>query len=253
MPASFGSNIASLKAQRQLGIVSTEVSSVFERLSSGQRINRASDDAAGLAVVSSLQNNRRVFTQGIRNYNDGISLLNIADGAVEQLSSITIRLKELAEQAANGTYGVNQRKALDAEGQALSKEYFRIARSTTFNGRGIFFAEFGELRLQGGYGASGGIQSGLGGAIGTGNFSAAGTYATETGSSSGTSRATSLGDLNGDGNLDLVTAGYSDSAGGGYATVRLGTGNGSFGSATSYATKRRILEIIRRRSRRFRQ
>lgn len=222
MSLSLGSNISSIKAQRQLGNVSIEVSTVFERLSSGQRINKSSDDAAGLAVVSSLQNNRRVFTQGIRNYNDGISLLNVADGAIEQLSGIAIRLKELAAQAANGTYGVNQRKALDAEGQALSKEYFRIARSTTFNGRGVFFAEFGELRLQGGYGANGGIQSGLGGAIGTAGFG--------TGSSlSGFSSDIALGDLNGDGLLDLVTGE------GGGATVRFGNGSGGFSQATAYA------------------
>ena len=227
MSISFGSSIGSLKAQRQLGKVSAEVSTVFERLSSGQRINKASDDAAGLSVVSSLQTDRRVFTQGIRNYNDGISLLNVADGAIEQLSTIVIRLKELAEQAANGIYGVNQRKALDAEAQDLSREYFRIERTTTFNGRGVFFAEFGELRLQGGYGTTGGIQSGLGGAIGTGSFGADTSY-TEVGTN--VSTAISLGDLNGDGILDLVDAGY------GIARVRLGTGSGTFGAATSYTS-----------------
>jgi flagellin-like hook-associated protein FlgL len=163
-----------------------------------------------------------------------MSLLNIADGALEQLGGITIRLKELAEQAANGTYGVKQRKSLDAEAQALSKEYFRIVRSTTFNGRGVFFAEFGDLRLQGGYGTNGGIQSGLGGAIGTGKFEVGVSYATETLSSN----SVAVGDLNGDGLADLVTAGLTDGPfSDGYVTVQLGNGDGSFAAAASYTTE----------------
>jgi len=230
LAVSLGSNIASLGAQRRLAEGTSSLSRTFERLSSGQRINRASDDAAGLAIADSLHANSRIFNQGVRNLNDGLSLLSIADSAIENLSSIMIRLEELAEQAANGTYGVQQRKALDAEAQALSKEYLRIARSTTFNGRGLLVSGFGELRLQGGYGVAGGIQSGLGGAIGTGSFGGSASYTTE----SQRSYALVLGDLNGDGILDLVTAGDS---GPGMATVRLGTGNGLFGTATSYATE----------------
>ncbi len=230
MAVSLGSNIASLGAQRRLAEGTSSLSRTFERLSSGQRINRASDDAAGLAIADSLHANSRIFNQGVRNLNDGLSLLSIADSAIENLSSIMIRLEELAEQAANGTYGVQQRKALDAEAQALSKEYLRIARSTTFNGRGLLVSGFGELRLQGGYGVAGGIQSGLGGAIGTGSFGGSASYTTE----SQRSYALVLGDLNGDGILDLVTAGDS---GPGMATVRLGTGDGTFGTATSYGAE----------------
>jgi len=227
----IGSNITSLNAQRRLNEASASLSKTFERLSSGLRINSASDDAAGLAISSTLNSDRKVFLQGVRNLNDGISLLNVADGALEQLSNITTRLKELAEQAANGTYGAAQRKAIDTEAQALSKEYFRIERSTKFNGKGIFFAEFGKLRLQAGFGTTGGIESGLGGAIGTGSFSTATSYAMETNSS----YAVELADLNGDGNLDMVTAGQVN-GGAGYSFVRLGTGDGSFGAATSYAS-----------------
>jgi len=146
MPITIGSNIESLRAQRQLSKASTELGSVFERLSSGMRINKASDDAAGLSIATSLNSDRRVFTQGIRNFNDGISLLNVADSAVDSLSNIVLRLKELAEQSANGTYSHTQRKALDKEAQSLSKEYLRVAQSTKFNGLNLFGGSLGEIR-----------------------------------------------------------------------------------------------------------
>ena len=88
MPITIGSNIASLGAQRQLGKVNESLSSTFEKLSSGLRINKASDDAAGLAIASSLQTNVRVFTHAVRNVNDGVSALNIAEGSLTQLSNI---------------------------------------------------------------------------------------------------------------------------------------------------------------------
>ena len=108
MAVNLGSNISSLRSQRMLSLSSEKLSSTFERLSSGQRINKASDDAAGLAIADNLRTKSRVFTQGVRNVNDGISLLNIADGAVSQLTNITTRLTELAEQAANGIFGMTQ-------------------------------------------------------------------------------------------------------------------------------------------------
>lgn len=225
----IGSNIASLNAQRQLGKVSSDVSNIFERLSSGLRINKASDDAAGLAVATGLNLNSRVFTQGVRNLNDGTSLLNIADGAVSQLSNIMVRLKELAEQSANGTYGLAQRKALDTEAQALSKEYSRIIQTTKFNGQAVLSGNFGQLRLQAGFGVAGGIQSGLGGAVGTGSFGDSTSYSTGT---TGSTKAVALGDLNGDGVLDMVTVGGPQN--GDYVTVRLGNGNGTFGSSISF-------------------
>ena len=227
----IGSNISALRATRKVAEATSALSRTFERLSSGQRINRASDDAAGLAIAESLKANSRVYTQGIRNFNDGLSLLSIADGAVEQLSGITTRLSELAAQAANGTYSSSQRKALDAEAQALSKEFFRIARATAFNGVSLFSGDLTQLRLQGGYGVEGGIASGLGGAIGTGTFRGATSTATVADTTSGLS----LGDLNGDGILDLVTA--SSPFGVGYATVHLGRGDGSFGAGTSYTAE----------------
>ena len=135
MSITVGSNIASLRGQRQLSRSSDELSSVFERLSSGQRINRASDDAAGLAISESLRAGSRVYQQAVRNLNDGISFLAIAEGSLNSLRDIVTRQQELAEQAANGVYGSKQREAIDAEGQALSDEFARITRSTEFNGR----------------------------------------------------------------------------------------------------------------------
>ncbi|MCO6431169.1 MAG: VCBS repeat-containing protein [Deltaproteobacteria bacterium] len=230
MPITIGSNISSLKAQRRLAENSSHITSTFERLSSGQRINRASDDAAGLAIADSLRSNRAVFTQGVRNLNDGISLLSIADSAVQNLSSIVIRLKELAEQAANGSYGSKQRAALDSEAQTLADEYLRIAQSTTFNGRQLFSADFGELRLQGGFGIDGSILSSLGGAAGLGTLGSR--TLLDLGNGSQNTEEVRLADLNGDGFLDMVTG--VDDGSDGHIGISFGDGSGTFGTETTY-------------------
>ena len=225
MSVRIGSNIQSLSAQRKLGEATSRLSQVYERLSSGQRINRASDDAAGLSVADKLSLNRRVYNQGVRNINDGISALQIADSAVENLSTIVTRIRELAEQAANGTFSSTQREAIDEEAHALSKEYFRVARSTQFNRRKLFDGTLPEgLRLQAGFGGNGSIQSSLGGVMGDGTFGGSSNYAAGDGAAS-----VALGDLNGDGILDMVTA----NAGSNNASVMLGNGDGSFAAASS--------------------
>lgn len=152
MSISIGQNIASLRARRQLFRSSNELSQVFERLSSGQRINKASDDAAGLAIADSLNANARVFNQGIRNLNDGLSLLNIADQAISTLSRIVERQLELAEQAANGIYTSNQRDALQAEADELAEEYSRILESTNFNDIDLLSSGVDDITLQAGNG-----------------------------------------------------------------------------------------------------
>jgi flagellin len=134
VPITINSNIASLKAQRSLGLSSEALSRTFERLSSGQRINRASDDAAGLAIADSLRASQRVASVAIRNANDGISTIAIADGALGQIGGVLSRLAELAEQSANGVYSTTQRSALQNEFVALSSEIERIAVTTVFNG-----------------------------------------------------------------------------------------------------------------------
>jgi flagellin len=134
VPITINSNLASLKGQRLLAQSSESLARTYEKLSSGQRINRASDDAAGLAIADSLKATQRVASVGVRNANDGISTIAIADGALGQIGNVLTRLAELAEQSANGTYSTSQRSALQNEFNALASEIERIAVTTTFNG-----------------------------------------------------------------------------------------------------------------------
>lgn len=134
MPISLGSNVSSLKAQRTLALSSEALAKTYERLSSGQRINRASDDAAGLAIADSLRATSRVATVAIRNSNDGISTIAIADSALGEIGNVLSRLAELSEQSANGVFSTTQRSALSNEFVALASEVERIATTTSFNG-----------------------------------------------------------------------------------------------------------------------
>ena len=134
MAITIGTNIASLQAQRRLANATEALGSTYERLSSGQRINKASDDAAGLAIADSLRASQRVATVAIRNANDGISVVAIADGALGQIGNVLTRLAELAEQSANGVFSTLQRSALQNEFTALGSEIERIAVTTQFNG-----------------------------------------------------------------------------------------------------------------------
>jgi flagellin len=134
MAVTIGSNIASLQAQRRLSTATDALGRTFEKLSSGQRINRASDDAAGLAIADSLRADQRVATVAIRNANDGISTIAIADSALGQVGNVLSRLAELAEQSANGVFSPTQRSALSNEFVALASEIERIAITTEFNG-----------------------------------------------------------------------------------------------------------------------
>lgn len=200
MGITIGSNIASLNAQRQLGKSTDKLSSIYERLSSGQRINKASDDAAGLAISDSLKADTRVFTVAIRNVNDGLSLLNVAQGALTQLSTIATRQLELAEQSANGTYSLTQRKAIQTESDALTREYKRIVESTEFNDLKLVDGSMIQgLRIQAGYGTDGSLSLALGDKlaryVGTGQF-------TQVGATQGAGGFHLAGDFNGDGKQD---------------------------------------------------
>lgn len=130
-------NIASINAQRNLADTTQRLQKSLQRLSSGLRISRASDDAAGLAISEGFRAEIRGLAQASRNANDGISLLQIAEGALNETSNLLIRMRELAIQAANGTLGSSERDTIEAEFQDLSSEITRIANVTTFNGIAI--------------------------------------------------------------------------------------------------------------------
>lgn len=162
---SFASNISSLKAQRQLSVASEKISNISTRLSTGQRINKASDDAAGLALSGSLKARKIISERSVKNLGDGISILNVADGALEQMSSILTRLQELAQQGANGSYSRSQRDALQGEASALQSEFNRIIRSTNFNGNSVLTGESARVVLQAGFGTEGTLTMQIGAAV----------------------------------------------------------------------------------------
>ena len=135
MPVRIFNNIPSLNAQRLLGINNDRLAISVERISSGLRINRAADDTAGLAISDALRSDIRVLRQAIRNANDGISLINVTEGALNEQSSILIRLRELSSQASTGTVGSVERQTIQLEFDALRLEIDRITNTTAFNGQ----------------------------------------------------------------------------------------------------------------------
>ena len=223
---SIGTDILSLKAQRSLSQSSDSLARTFARLSSGQRINTASDDPAGLAVSSTLQVQRRVHTQAVRNSNDAISALNVTEGALGALKTILIRQKELATQAANGVYTLAQRQALDAEANALASEFNRVVGSTQFNGINLFSGD--TLMVQCGVDGSALSQLSVAGAsqimqnVGDGTFQAV--HSVLVGSQNYLAPAT--GDFNGDGKLDWTASNK----------VFFGAGDGTYSSSISFST-----------------
>lgn len=126
-------NIASINAQRNLGVSTAQLEGSVARLSSGLRITRAADDAAGLGISETLRAQIRSINQAVRNANDGISLLQIADGGAEGIGNLLARMRELAEQSASGILGSNERSFLDQEFVALRSEIDRISAVTEFN------------------------------------------------------------------------------------------------------------------------
>lgn len=127
-------NLMAANAARNLNTAYGALSTSTERLSSGLRINSSADDAAGLAVRELMRSDIATINQGVRNANDGISMIQTADGALGVVDEKLIRMKELAEQAATGTYTDGQRLIIDSEYQAMASEITRIANATDFNG-----------------------------------------------------------------------------------------------------------------------
>ncbi|PIP71692.1 MAG: flagellin FliC [Nitrospinae bacterium CG22_combo_CG10-13_8_21_14_all_47_10] len=128
-------NTLSNTAQRFLDINSKRVGQSIERVSFGTRVNKGADDVASLAVSESLRSDIRALRQGVRNLNDGISMINVIEGALNEQAGSIIRLKELATQGASGTIGQFERQTLQLEFTSLVAEIDRIAATTEFNGR----------------------------------------------------------------------------------------------------------------------
>ncbi len=133
----IGTNLQSISAQRNLGKVRNEQAQAMEKLSSGSRINKAGDDAAGLAISEKLKAEIRGTRQAERNAGDGISLVQTAEGGLNEVSNILIRLRELSVQSASDTLGQSERGFADLEFQQLTQEIERISTSTKFNGKSL--------------------------------------------------------------------------------------------------------------------
>ncbi len=137
----IATNIASQAVQKNLREVSNRGNASLEKLSSGRRITKSADDAAGLAIATNLEAQTRGLRQASRNANDGISLVQTAEGGLNEITNIMIRLRELTIQAASDTVGETERGFLDKEYQQLTTEVDRIAQSTTFNGTKLLNGE----------------------------------------------------------------------------------------------------------------
>ncbi len=148
MPLYINTNVQSLNSQRQLVKSGMDQATAMERLSSGKRINKAGDDAAGLAIANRMTSQIRGLDQAVRNANDGISLVQTAEGALDETTSILQRMRELSIQSANGIYSDADRATLNAEVQQLKAEIDRIADTTTFNGQELLDGSLANVKLQ---------------------------------------------------------------------------------------------------------
>jgi len=144
MALSINTNIASLNAQRNLGKTQGSLTKSLQRLSSGLRINSAKDDSAGLAIANRMNSQIRGLNQAVRNANDGISLAQTAEGALQESSNILQRIRELGVQSANDTNTADDRESLQAEVTQLIAELDRIATSTQFNGQTLLNGNFSD-------------------------------------------------------------------------------------------------------------
>jgi flagellin len=136
--SSILNNVAALGATRQLGITSHGLQQTIQRLTTGRRINRASDDAAGLGISNKLGADIRISAQGQRNANDAVSYLQVADGVMDEVTNLLTRASELAEQAKTGTISDSNRTNIDAEFQNIIKTIGDIGQNTDFNGAAVF-------------------------------------------------------------------------------------------------------------------
>ena len=152
-------NVTSINAQRNLSSVTTRLSDNFRRLSTGLRISSAADDAAGLAISERLRSQVRSLEQAKRNANDGISLVQTAEGALNEVSSILVRLRELAIQSSNGSVSDQDKSTLQEEFSSLVSEVNRIGRSTEFSGIKLLDGSSSSVSFQVGFGTTAGIDT----------------------------------------------------------------------------------------------
>ena len=152
-------NVASINAQRNLSTVTDRLSTNYRRLSTGLRISTASDDAAGLAISERLRSQVRSLDQAKRNANDGISLVQTGEGALNEVSSILVRLRELSIQSSNGSVSAKDKDTLNEEFKSLVNEVDRIGRSTEFNGIKLLDGSSSSVSFQVGFGTTSGIDT----------------------------------------------------------------------------------------------
>ncbi len=150
----IASNISSLRASNASAKAQSSLSTAMERLSTGKRINSAKDDAAGLAISSSMTAQIRGMNQGIRNANDGISLAQTAEGALDEVSNMLQRMRELQVQSANGTYSTSDLANIGAEQEALATQIQSVIQNTAFNGKNLFSTASNNITIQAGANAS---------------------------------------------------------------------------------------------------
>jgi len=150
----INTNVASLNSRRHLFNTTNNFNKSMEKLSSGMRINRSGDDAAGLAISEGLKSDIRALDQASRNAADGISLVQVTEGSMDEISNILLRMRELAEQAATETLGANERDYLDQEWGELVSEIDRISDTAEFNGINLLDGTAGVLDVQVGIGSA---------------------------------------------------------------------------------------------------
>ncbi|SEL59934.1 flagellin [Sphingomonas palmae] len=157
----INTNTSAMRATNASMSASASLSTAMERLSTGKRINSAKDDAAGLAISQSMTAQIRGLSQGIRNANDGISLAQTADGALNEVSNMLQRVRELAVQSASGTYSASDRDALQAEVSALGSQITDVIKNTKFNGVSLFDSAGGSKTINIQTGSDSGSQIGI--------------------------------------------------------------------------------------------
>ena len=146
----IGSNISALRAQNASTKANDALSTAMNRLSTGMRINSAKDDAAGLAISASMTSQIRGMNQGVRNANDGISMAQTAEGALDEVTNMLQRMRELAVQGANGTYSTSDAANITAEQDALGAQISSIVANTSYNGKNLFATATNNVTIQAG-------------------------------------------------------------------------------------------------------